>query len=99
MTIADDLGFDKSSIGYTVLSSRYEDMRGIDDGDRVSLKYKDEPILIRDVSYEDGGIYWGLVHSFDRSGGVCFEELERDQHITFREEHVFSCTRTVKSTN
>ena len=96
MTIADNLGFDISTNGYTVLSSRYEDMRGIDDGDRVSLKYNNEPILIRDVSYKDGGIYWGLVQGFDRSGGVCFEELERDQHITFREEHVFSCTRTVR---
>lgn len=100
MTIADELEFDErdSGIGY-IVSGSYSDDEGIEydgikDGDSVSLKYNGERILVRDVSYEDDGVFWGTIHGFEPSFTLSFEDLERGEDISFREDHVFTCTRS-----
>lgn len=99
MTIANELDFDVRPHGLSyVVTGSYApgeaiEYEGINNGDSVSLKYNGEKILVRDVSSEDDGTYWGTVHGFEPSIGLEFGGLERGQDISFREEHVFSCTR------
>lgn len=100
MTIADEMGFEErhSGFGYTVVSSYNEgeeiETDGIDDGDNVSLRFSDERVLVRDVSYDDEeNIYWGVIYGFEPDIGVEFEGLKIGEEISFREDHVFSCTR------
>jgi len=100
MTIADELEFDErdSGIGY-IVSGSYSDAEGIEfdginDGDSVSLKYNGEIVLVRDVSYEDDGVFWGTIHGFEPSINLSFGGLERGEEISFREDHVFTCSRS-----